>query len=140
MGSENTYAVPAQYDLGVRTVVRCLIQQICSRLRSSGIAANKVTPDGSRVVDPLHGDIVRSDQVVEIVEEGRANQIANVAKLDRTSREDDGDRFASNAGHIGELVSPHIPVVLTFAERCTGGACLFEGSGTWHVDWDGADG
>ena len=109
-------------------------------MRSSRITTNEIAPYGGRIIDSLHGDIVGSDQVVEIVEEGRANQVAYVAKLDRTSREDDGDRFASDAGGVSELVALDVQVALTFAEGCAGGTPSLETLGMGNVDRNGVDG
>lgn len=132
-------AIPTQYDLRIRTIVRRLVQQICSGLRSSGIAANQITTNGGRIVYPLHDNVLRSDQIVEMVEERRANKRANVAELESTPCKNDGDRLASNAGDFTELVTLNIPVVLSFAEGCTGGACPLEFLGMGDVEWDGAN-
>ena len=140
MNLHRPLAIPAQYDLRIRTVARRLVQQIRSCLRSSRITANKITTNGGRIVYSLHGNILCSDQIAEMVEERRADDRANVAELDGTPCKNDGDRLASNAGDVGELVTLNIQVVLSFAEGCAGGACPLEALGMGHVDWDGADG
>ena len=132
-------AVPAQYDLRIRAVVRCLAQQVCSRLGSSRVTANQITANGSRIVYTLHSNIVCSNQFGEMVEERRANIQANVTELNRTPCENDGDRLASNASDISELIALDIPVILSFADGCTGGACLLVISSMGNVDGGGAD-
>ncbi len=87
----------------------------------------------------MYSDVVCSDQFGKVIEERRAYQITNVAGLDGTSRVNDGDRLASNAGNLSELVTLNVPVVLAFAEGCAGRPCLLQALCIGEIDWDGTD-
>ena len=140
MNLHGPLAISTQYDLRIRTVARCLVQQICSRLGSSRVTTHQIASNGSGIVYSLHGDIVCSDQLVEMVEERRANKRANVAELDGAPCENDSDRLASDPGDISELVALDIPIVLPSGDGSAGGARLFEASIKGEVDRYGASG
>lgn len=104
-------AISTQHNLRVGTLARRLLGQSCKGLRPSLIAMLQVALNGSWIVDTLHRHVLSPNCQVESVEKWRTNQAADVAELDRTSCEDDGDGLA-----FSKLVAGDGPVVLTFAK------------------------
>ena len=100
----------------------------------SRVTTYQIASNGSGIVYSLHGDIICSDQLVEMVKERRANKRANVAELDGTPCENDSDRLASNPGDISELVALDISIVTPSGDGSAGGARLCD------ADWNGANG
>ena len=106
-----TLAVTTENDLRVRTLARSLFKQLCSVRGSSFVTSLKVAYDTGWVRNTLHSNIIRTNGLIQSVEERWADERADVTKLNSTASEDDSDRLA-----FGKLVAIVRPVVLAFAE------------------------
>ena len=126
-------AISRQHDLGIRAIVRGLLGQGCQLGRSCWTSPLEVAPDGGGIIDPLHSKVVTANRDLQGVEEGRAREGADVARLDGTTGEDDG-----HGSTFAELVFC-ICDVTTSGEGVAQGVHLVEAIGRWFGDWACSD-